>query len=139
MAEAKVVVVVVVVVEVVVVVLGVVVAVVVVDITRSLPSSQLLEDNGDAPGGAPACVTDCPLIVCFVHLFVFIFCPLIVCLVHLFVCLSSFLPSDCLSSFFPFVFFAICLFICLPFCPLIVCIVHLRPYWGRSQGQGKKG
>ena len=70
-AEAKVVVVVVVVVvEVVVVVLGVVVAVVVVDITRSLPSSQLLEDNGDAPGGAPACVTDCPLIVCFVHLFV---------------------------------------------------------------------
>ena len=63
-AEAKVVVVVVVVVEVVVVVLGVVVAVVVVDITRSLPSSQLLEDNGDAPGGAPACVTDCPLIVC---------------------------------------------------------------------------
>ena len=68
-AEAKVVVVVVVV-EVVVVVLGAVVAVVVVDITRSLPSSQLLEDNGDAPGGAPACVTDCPLIVCFVHLFV---------------------------------------------------------------------
>ena len=95
-AESKVVVVVV---EVVVVVLGEVVAVVVVDITRSLPSSQLLEDNGDALGGAPACVTDCPLIVCFVHLYV---------------CLSSFLPSDCLSSFFPlFSLPFVCLFVFL--------------------------
>ena len=88
--------------KVVVVVLGVVEAVVVVDITRSLPSSQLLEDNGDAPGGAPACVTDCPLIVCFVHLFVCLssFFPSYCFLCHLFVCLSSFLPSDCLSSSF---------------------------------------
>ena len=39
------------------------------DITRSLPSSQLLEDNGESLGGASACVTDCPLIVCL-----FVFC-----------------------------------------------------------------